>query len=321
MLLLTAAQKISIRASDERKFPPLMLMIYFSIDYFQTSLYTTANVLSADFWIMICIGEISSLAKNTGLLQYLMWCVCLRKTNPYSDEEFVYILRSKGVVDSLSELLVGFTAFFHYMFEVEAREWPGIDIYNVTYADLKSNTTSFFLTERCSITCMGYNVADGIPPPPVSSLRSRWVMLGVFSLIALIRVGFLFSETSLVNNMEASANKTKKSSVMPEADGGNSEGKGASVSVPSNDDAAVDGNDEADGDADKVETKGDRVKDKVKRHTSEVANNMAGLVFKDVSALFLLVSFVMAMNSCWWGLQILTLAPADEGTEVHLVAG
>ena len=99
--------------------------------------------------------------------------------------------------------------------------------------------------------------------------------------------------------------------MVPGADDGNFEEKGASISVPANDDA------------DEVET----TTDIVKKHTSEVTNNMTGLVFKDVSALFLLVSFLMAMNMCWVGLQQLAFTPAltfslvAEGIEVHLVAG
>ena len=250
---------------------------------------------------MIGIGEIGSLAKNGGLLQYLMWCVCLRKTNPFNDADFVKMLRSKGAVDSLSELLVGFSAFVHYVLEMESRTWAQIDMYNVTFTDLSSNTTSFFLTEQCSITCMGYSVDDGVPPPPVSSLKSVWEILGFFALVSFIRVGFLFLETSFVNRMEVRARAVRvnrTSTVMP---------------------LNVDGEDEA-GDESQLRS---QASNSVSRRSQalEVTNNMAGLVFKDVPAHFLLVSFLIAMNMSGWGLRNLAFRTAIEGTEVNVVAG
>ena len=277
-------------------------MIYFSVDYFQTALYLTVDVSSEEFWIMIGIGEIGSLAKNGGLLQYLMWCVCLRKTNPYNDADFVKMLRSKGAVDSLSELLVGFSAFVHYVLEMESRTWAQIDMYNVTFTDLSSNITSFFLTEQCSITCMGYNVDEGVPPPPVESLKKFWTLLGLFSFISSIRVGFLLLETTLVNKMEARAVRANTSTVMPDADGDNADE--VEVEAPVSVQVTVSNS------------------FSIQRHASEVTNNVAGLVFKDVSTSFLLVSFLIAMNMNWWGLHLLAFTPADEGTtNVDVVAG
>jgi hypothetical protein len=132
--ILFAAQTLSIRATDIRRFAPLLVIIYFQVDYLQTALFLTADIVigGAEFWNMLAIGEVASIIKNCGLLPFIAWKLRLRSTNPYNNAESVDALMMKGVVDSLSELLVGFSVVCAYSLEKKARTLSGISYYNVT---------------------------------------------------------------------------------------------------------------------------------------------------------------------------------------------
>jgi len=51
ILLLVASQVVSQRSTDIGKFAPLMLIIYFQVDFFQASLFLTTDFFGASCWI------------------------------------------------------------------------------------------------------------------------------------------------------------------------------------------------------------------------------------------------------------------------------
>ena len=53
-------------ATDRQRFAPLMLIVYFQVDFFQTSLFLNSNFGTKEFWLMIIVGECSSIIKNCG---------------------------------------------------------------------------------------------------------------------------------------------------------------------------------------------------------------------------------------------------------------
>mgnify|MGYP006925719412 CR=1 FL=1 len=96
-------------------------MIYYEVDFFQTCLFLNSDMMGGQFWAMLAIGEVSSLMKNAGLGNFLGYLAGLIDSNPYQSEGFMEMLRAKGAVDSLSEMLVGVGAFVFYSFEKEVR--------------------------------------------------------------------------------------------------------------------------------------------------------------------------------------------------------
>jgi len=66
ILILTSAHKCSLRSTDELRFAPLMLTIYFQVDLFQTFLYLKEDSFSISFWQVIAVQEVASIAKNSG---------------------------------------------------------------------------------------------------------------------------------------------------------------------------------------------------------------------------------------------------------------
>jgi len=298
ILFLSASMVVSQRATDKKRFAILMLMVYFQVDYFQTSLLITSNFASPEFWKMIVIGELSSLFKNCGLLAYVSYLVCIRSTNPYGDEEFMGELEKKGLVDSMSEILVIFAIAVVFMLEKEVRSWGGIDLFNVTVpAGLNNGTEGYFITEGCGLTCVGWTVNDGIPPPSVEELKSRWEVVGALAVILVVRVCSLMIERVGLKWLTSFLNKGNSVAVAPEE----------SVYV------------DEEGVEDVVTQTGERRA--LSKRTSEVAD-AATSVFEGVTLLFLFFAFMYGIGGCSDGLRVfMTFAPIVEGVEVNLVPG
>ena len=81
-------------------------------------------MFSTDFFKMLAIQEAFSIAKNSGLFELIMWVVGARKTFPYGDPKTIRLLKSKAMVDSLSEVLAGFAACAIFSVETEV-SWEG----------------------------------------------------------------------------------------------------------------------------------------------------------------------------------------------------
>lgn len=153
MLMLTGAMFLAKGATNVKRFPLLMLMIYFQVDFFQTSLLLNSDFASKEFWIMIFIGEVSSFVKNCGMVPFVSYLLCIRKTNPFTDDVHMAALEKKGLVDSISEIQTGFGVATVFIFEKEVRSLDGINMFNVTVSPLLNMTDSYFITEGCGLTC------------------------------------------------------------------------------------------------------------------------------------------------------------------------
>ena len=81
-------------------------------------------MFSTDFFKMLAIQEAFSIAKNSGAFELIMWVVGARKTFPYGDPKTIRLLKSKAMVDSLSEVLAGFAACAIFSVETEV-SWRG----------------------------------------------------------------------------------------------------------------------------------------------------------------------------------------------------
>ena len=56
LLLLTAAQKMTFRATNNARFGALMLMLYYQVDMFQTYLFLQVPFFSSHFWQMLLVA-------------------------------------------------------------------------------------------------------------------------------------------------------------------------------------------------------------------------------------------------------------------------
>ena len=153
------------------------------------------------------------------LLELASWLFGVRKTFPYSDPSTVRMLKSKGMIDTLSELLAGVTGFVMFAVEKHARMSDDATTFNITV--VTENATTSFETTMCYTTCVDWSVNDGVPPPEES--RSRGDLLKLFLVITLVRVVCLFIERTMINLAQAKFEELAKSSsqVTPfvEADG------------------------------------------------------------------------------------------------------
>jgi len=148
---------------------------------------------------MLVLQEAASIFKNSGLMEFLLWIFNVRTLNPYSDERSIKLLKSKALVDSMSELLAGISMFTLFAAEKEIREWNGVGLLNVTYLE-DLNATNFVST-FCLSTCVGWNVNDGVPPPEIT--RSRTDLLQLISFTTTVRVLCLGLEVTMLNMIQA----------------------------------------------------------------------------------------------------------------------
>ena len=153
-LYLAAAMKVALRATDEERFAPLMLVIYLSTDLLQTLFYIGVPLFSKTFFKMVFIQEASSMVKNCGGQELAAYTVGLRSTNPYTDPATVKKLKKKGTVDSMSEIQSCISAVFLFVVEKEGRNGFGqvfdsVTFYNVTVPGNATVADSSFLTTFC----------------------------------------------------------------------------------------------------------------------------------------------------------------------------
>ena len=198
VLLLFASQKVGIRASNRRRFAPLMTIIYYSVDLFQIILFIEVEAFSLNFFYMLFIQEAGSMMKNAGLIELFAWVLQIRHDNPYKSVECVDMLRIKGLVDTLSEVLVAFGAFTIYLVEKEARGMEGSLKYNVTHT-LMNGTAFSYEAEFCSVTCVGWIVNGSFPPPPPKATAS---LLLLFMFVAFLRSICLGLETYFLRSLQ-----------------------------------------------------------------------------------------------------------------------
>ncbi|GMH96313.1 hypothetical protein TrVE_jg3722 [Triparma verrucosa] len=125
LLLLEVAIVFSKRTTDQSRFQPLMLQIYFQIDMIQTFLFLRPDVtpFGLTWTLMLLVQEIFSLIKFGGVYGFIV----------YNLTEFIYK---------------------EYDYIVKAR------IYGVG----KNGTTFDYNYTQCSVTCVGWNVEDGEGP-------------------------------------------------------------------------------------------------------------------------------------------------------------
>ena len=81
----------------------------------------------------------------------------LIKENPYTDPVAVKMLKSKALVDSLSEMLTGIAMLVFYVTEAAAREWDGANVIRVTPVTNANSTFVGFDAPYCMATCVGWS--------------------------------------------------------------------------------------------------------------------------------------------------------------------
>ena len=275
IVFLIGSQWISQRSTDSERFAPLMLIVYFQVDFFQICLFLSTDLFGGDWWGMIILTEVASLFKNCGLLQMFSYLMGWRKTDPYLNKQFMAMLRARGMIDSLSEVLVGLGAFAYYAIEKESRTWEGVVILNVTIPATNDEVESFFRTEPCTITCIGWTVNEGVPPPSADELVPTRAVFGIMLVVTVVRVIFLMLETVLLNKMELHAQRRKNASVAP-ADG------------------------EEDGE---VESSISMEGPSFPETNANLAEFSPDPAKPTVTTLFILVSFMIAMSACRYGLS------------------
>ena len=304
IILLNAVFTASKRATDNYKFPPLLLVVYFQVDFYQlTLLLSIEDLRPSTFVIMILISCFSSDLKNCGLLQYLAFFFGFRKTNVLVKKSFIRLLKRRISVDSLCEILAGVSAFLYYIAETRTRKHPGVGIYNVTVPaneDLGLEG-SYFITEECTITCAGWSLNDGIPPPRVEDIRSGARVFGILAIFMFIRLSHLLMARTILDKF-ASICRRNSAAVVPF-----DEISSDSELSPDNSENPVD------------EESNDNISilrcslPLVVTQQIAAVHDAAVSVFQDVSFGFLLLSFIMAVGSAHLGLRFTAFSPSAEG--------
>ena len=83
VLILVGSLWISHRCTDHIRFAPLMLTVYFQVDFFQLCLFLGTDIFSAECALMLLCTEVSSMFKNCGVYPFFMYLIKMRKLNPY----------------------------------------------------------------------------------------------------------------------------------------------------------------------------------------------------------------------------------------------
>ncbi|GMI30010.1 hypothetical protein TeGR_g2344, partial [Tetraparma gracilis] len=209
LLVLRAAQSFGIRTTDTDRFAPLMLILYFIVDLLQSFLYLKENMFSTDFFKMLAIQEAFSIAKNSGAFELIMWVVGARKTFPYGDPKTIRLLKSKAMVDSLSEVLAGFAACAIFSVETEIRRSSFVQMMNVTL--VTDNGTITYETTQCLATCIGWNY-NVEPPLHEDDLMSRGNLVSLFAVLTAFRLLCLGIEVAALTKAQEKFNELTRSS-------------------------------------------------------------------------------------------------------------
>ncbi len=199
VLLLVFSQRVSIRATDPTRFAALMLIIYCATDTMQALLFIQEGSFTIDFFVMILIQEISSLFKNCGFIELFSWIIGTSKIMPYRSDKMITMLRSKALVDSISEILACISAFSILVVETEVLSWEDVVKFNVTLHDDDGHVESY-VASICLSTCIGWNVDSRVPPPNhISSTIDIFILLCV---ILFIRIICLAAEVTLLSTIK-----------------------------------------------------------------------------------------------------------------------
>jgi len=174
--------------------------VYFPVDTIQCMLmlYLFEPLLLAEFLKMILFQEFASMCKNSGLLQLVAYLLGLRKENQYTDPVEVKVLKSKALVDSLSEILAGITMLVYYVTETAARLWDRARVMRV--APVTNVTFVGFYSTACMATWVGWSVTEQIPPP--DEIESADELVGLVLVVTLIRVLCLAAEVVVLNAIQ-----------------------------------------------------------------------------------------------------------------------
>ncbi|GMI26376.1 hypothetical protein TeGR_g7077, partial [Tetraparma gracilis] len=255
----------------------------------------TSVARCAALMLVIYLAEVFSLCKNGGILGFLAWAVGLSSTNPYADPESVRLLKSKATVDSLSEIFGAVAAFTFFAVEKELVGMDGANMYNVTFA---GNSTLNYISPLCLSTCSDFTVNNEEKEAPASEgaeVVSRLAALGIFATVLVIRMACLCGELWFLEFMRKHFGKQGAVTPVSEAP------------ISSNTDAGEDG----DGMAPAATQRAGQ------KQASEALGAAAG-VFEEMSLLFLLVSFYIAINTVAFGLLTWKWTPTSDGVAAAL---
>ena len=280
-----------------------MLTIYLFCDMFQVFLFLTeASLTSGAFWIMIIIGEVSSVFKNSGGMEVLAWRFGFRETFPYTDIETIKKLKAKALVDSMSEILAGVGAFTVLASEKAAREQDIGAVYNVTAVNATDGGTIVnYQSTKCMATCISWSVDDLVPPP--QELPSRAELLFLFAVITGDRLLFLYLEFTVLNMIQARFEAVVTPVVTPAV-------VTQAVVTP-----VVVGDEEG-------LTEEGNMRERATQQLTQQARDVAGAaasVLASVPLSFLGVAFFLAVQSVVFGLLIMAWIPLNPEITVELM--
>ncbi|GMI54295.1 hypothetical protein TeGR_g3486, partial [Tetraparma gracilis] len=309
------------------------------------------NMFSTDFFKMLAIQEAFSIAKNSGLFELIMWVVGARKTFPYGDPKTIRLLKSKAMVDSLSEVLAGFAACAIFAVETEIRRSSFVHMMNVTM--VTGNETITYETTFCLATCIGWNYDDE-PPLHEDDIMSRGNLVSLFAVLTAFRLLCLGIEIAALTKAQEKFNALhneltrSNSSVTPVLGTAGATKPFAELTaeelrawmveaglqdiVAHPEFAKVKAHMLADITEEDIADFGDfpavfrrkaakaiekAVREGVQKQASRMTDEAAS-VFTAVSTAFLLVSFVMALESVLSGLYLSAWLPTREGITVTM---
>ena len=127
------------------------------------------------------------------------------------------MLQSRGMVDTLSELIVCFLAAAAYAAETAAKNMDSAPVFHFNYSVTDSNATTAFVefdAPYCLTTCVGWmSTADLAPPLPPKRNSLEVTLLFVF--VAFVRVLCLFVENYLMIRSKAIFDKIGAGAIAP----------------------------------------------------------------------------------------------------------
>ena len=125
-----------------------------------------------------------------GFQDVMKYWIGWRKTFPYHDPNRMEMLRNRGILDSLSELLVGFVAAAAYAAETAVKTLDSAPVFHFNYSvvDVETNSTRTveFQAPIYVVTCVGWSFEVDLEPPPHPK-RSVAEVVWVFFLVAVHR--------------------------------------------------------------------------------------------------------------------------------------
>ena len=267
-----------------------MLVGYLQVDLVQTFLYLRVDMFSFEFLEMLLIQEAASILKNCGFSDVIKFLVGFRKTLPYHDEARLGMLQSRGMVDTLSELIVCFLAAAAYAAETAAKNMDSAPVFHFNYSVTDSNTTNTFVVFDALYgltTCVGWLSSADLAPPPPPKRNSLEVAL-LFAFVAFVRVLCLFVENYLMTRSKANFDRIKAAVQV-------------SVEIKVEAEAEAEVEVEVEVEANNSDAIGEGATLKRARTMSSVKGG-ATKVFFSIGPFFFAVSFVLALQSVFNGM-------------------